>query len=66
MLEPMQRFFNGVHQGMLNDGLSPDRSWLVLAALDGLKFWKVFGTLQPSPKDLAGLRQLLTRIIEEA
>ncbi len=66
MLEPMQRFFKAVHQGMLDDGLSPDRSWLVLAALDGLKFWRVFGILQPSQKDLAGLRRLLTRIIEEA
>ena len=66
MLEPMQRFFESVHQGMLDDGLPPDRSWLVLAALDGLKFWRVFNILQPSPKDLAGLRRLLTRIIEEA
>src|SRR5713226_3628387 len=66
MLEPMQRFFKGVHQGMLDDGLPPDRSWLILAALDGLKFWRVFGILQPSQQDLAGLRRLLTRIIEEA
>lgn len=56
----------GVHQGMLDDGLPPDRSWLILAALDGLKFWRVFGILQPSQQDLAGLRRLLTRIIEEA
>ena len=66
MLQPMQRFFEGVHQGMLDDGLPPDRSWLVLAALDGLKFWRVFNILHPSEKDLAGLRLLLTRIIEEA
>jgi AcrR family transcriptional regulator len=66
MLEPMQRFFQRVYQGMLEDGLPPDRSWLVLAALDGLKFWRVFGILQPSRKDLSGLRRLLTRIIEEA
>jgi AcrR family transcriptional regulator len=65
-LEPMQRFFKAVHQGMLDDGLPPDRCWLVLAALDGLKFWRIFGILQPSQKDLAGLRRLLTRIIKEA
>lgn len=65
-LEPMQRFFKKVQQGMIEDGLTADRSWLVLATLDGLKFWRVFGILQPSPKDLAGLRQLLTRIIDEA
>jgi hypothetical protein len=51
---------------MLDDGLPPDRSWLVLAVLDGIKFWRVFGILQPSQRDLAGLRLLLTRIIEEA
>jgi hypothetical protein len=66
MLEPMQRFFKRVHQGMLDDGLPSDRSWLLLAALDGIKFWRVFGILQPSQRDLAGLRLLLTRIIEEA
>lgn len=66
MLEPIQRFFKSVHQGMLDDGLPADRSWLVLAALDGLKFWRVFGILQPSRKDLAGLRLLLTRIIDGA
>ena len=66
LLLPMRRFFKGVHQGMLDDGLPGDRSWLVLAALDGLKFWRVFGILQPSQRDLAGLRRLLTRVIEEA
>ena len=66
MLEPMQRFFKAVRQGMLEDGLPSDRCWLILAALDGLKFWRVFGILQPSQKDLAGLRLLLTQIIEEA
>jgi len=65
MLEPMRRFFQGVHQGMLDDGLSPDRSWLVLAALDGLKFWRIFSILHPSAQDLAGLRTRLTQIIEE-
>ena len=66
LLDPMRRFFQGVHQGMLDDGFPPDRSWLVLAALDGLKFWRVFGILLPAQKDLADLRLLLTRIIEEA
>ena len=48
---------------MLDDGLSPDRAWLVLAALDGLKFWRIFGVLQPNEQDVAGLRNLLTQII---
>jgi hypothetical protein len=63
MLNPMRRFFQRVHQGMLDDGLSPDRAWLVLAALDGLKFWRIFGVLQPNEQDVAGLRNLLTQII---
>ena len=65
LLEPMQRFFQRVHKGMIEDGLSPDRSWLILAALDGLKFWRIFNILHPSRRDLAGLRLLLTQIIEE-
>ena len=54
----------------MNDIGEQNRDLLVLspgiAALDGLKFWRVFGILQPSQKDLAGLRRLLARIIEEA
>jgi AcrR family transcriptional regulator len=65
MLEPMRRFFEGVHQGMLDDGLPPDRSWLILAALDGLKFWRIFQLLQPSPPDLAKFRLLLMQIIDK-
>jgi AcrR family transcriptional regulator len=63
MLDPMRRFFQRVHQGMLDDGLPADRSWLILAALDGLKFWRIFRTLQPSEPDLARLQVLLTQII---
>jgi Tetracyclin repressor-like, C-terminal domain len=65
MLEPMRHFFQGIHQGMLDDGLPPDRSWLILAALDGLKFWKIFQLLEPSKPDLARLRLLLTQIIDK-
>jgi Tetracyclin repressor-like, C-terminal domain len=65
MLEPMRRFFQGIHRGMLQDGLPPDRSWLILAALDGLKYWKIFQLLEPSKPDLARLRLLLTQIIDK-
>jgi AcrR family transcriptional regulator len=64
-LDPMRQFFQEVHQGMLADGLSADRSWLVLAALDGLKFWKIFQLFEPDQTDLAALRLLLTHIIDE-
>jgi len=50
---------------MLEDGLPPDRSWLILAALDGLKYWKIFQLLEPSKPDLARLRLLLTQIIDK-
>lgn len=65
MLNPIREFFLGVRQGMLDDGLSADRSWLVLAALDGLKFWKIFQLMEPDQAELDKLRLLLTQIIDE-
>ena len=65
LLDPMRAFFNGVRQGMLADGLAADTAWLVLAALDGLKFWKIFGLLEPAEADLAQLRNRLARIIDQ-
>jgi hypothetical protein len=64
MLDPMRQFFKRVRQGMLSDGLPPDRSWLILATLDGLKFWKIFGLLQPSKSELGDIRRLILQIIE--
>lgn len=66
MLEPVRHFLKTVYQGMLDDGLSPERCWLVLAAIGGLNFWRIFEVLRPSRQDLAGLRHLLTQIVEEA
>lgn len=66
MLEPIRRFFRKVYQGMIDDGLPPNRSWLILATLDGLKFWRVFDLLQPSASELKGLRLLLTEIIDKS
>lgn len=64
LLKPMQGFFKGVLDGMIADGLPPDRSWLVLAALDGVKFWRIFNNVRPSRADLEGLRILLVQVIE--
>ncbi|MGD0960484.1 MAG: TetR/AcrR family transcriptional regulator, partial [Methylomonas sp.] len=64
MLNPIRQFFLSVRLGMLADGLPADRTWLVLAALDGLKFWKIFQLQEPSQTDLAMLRRLLTQIID--
>lgn len=65
MLDPMRQFFQSIQQGMLDDGLPADKCWLVLAALDGLKFWRIFQLLEPTPADLAQLRRLLLQIIDE-
>jgi NAD(P)-dependent dehydrogenase (short-subunit alcohol dehydrogenase family) len=43
-----------------------DSSLLVLAALDGLKYWRIFGLLEPSETDLVKLRRLLTQIIDQS
>jgi len=66
LLDPMRQFFNRVHQGMLDDGMPADRCWLVLAALDGLKFWRIFKLFEPAKSDLAKLQRLLTQIIEQS
>lgn len=65
LLDPMRDFFRGVRAGMAEDGLPPERSWLILAALDGVKFWRIFGLLEPSRKDLGALRALLINIIDK-
>jgi len=66
LLDPMRSFLRGVRRGMLKDGMAADTSWLVLAALDGVKFWRIFDVLEPSPSDLEQLRRLLGRIIDES
>ena len=65
LLDPMRRFFHNIHQGMLADGLPAERAWLILAALDGLKFWRVFRLFEPPESDLAQVRQLLEQIIDK-
>jgi AcrR family transcriptional regulator len=66
LLDPMRAFFNRVRRGMLEDGMPADRAWLILAALDGLKFWRIFNLLEPSQGDLAGLQRLLAQIIDQS
>ena len=64
MLAPIRKIFQEVHQGMLDDGLPPDCVWLILAALDGLKFWTIFRLHKPSKRDLEHLRHSLKQIID--
>jgi AcrR family transcriptional regulator len=66
LLDPMRSFLCGVRQGMMADGMPADTSWLVLAALDGVKFWRIFNVLEPSQADLEQLQGLLGRIIDES
>ena len=65
LLDPMRSFLCRVRLGMIADGMPADTSWLVLAALDGVKFWRIFNVLEPSQADLEQLRRLLGRIIDE-
>ena len=64
LLDPMRQFLNKVRQGMRDDGLSAERTWLILAALDGIKFWRIFQLFEPSGSDLAKVRCLLEQIID--
>jgi AcrR family transcriptional regulator len=64
LLNPMRRFYHGVRRGMLADGLPPEVSWLILATLDGLKFWRIFQLFEPSRSDLAKVHRLLEQLID--
>lgn len=66
MLDPIRLFFLKIQKEMVADGLAVDKSWLILSALDGLKFWQIFQLLQPTPTELAQLRLLLLKIIDES
>lgn len=64
LLDPMRQFLQTVRQGMHDDGLSDDRAWLILAALDGIKFWRILHLLEPSGTELIKIRSLLEQLIE--
>lgn len=64
LLEPMRQFLQSVRQGMSDDGLPDDRAWLILAALDGLKFWRILHLPEPSSAELANMRSLLEQLID--
>lgn len=64
LLDPMRLFFSRIRQGMRDDGLPADRAWLILAALDGIKFWRIFQLAEPAGTDLAKVRRLLEQIID--
>ena len=64
LLTPMRQFLQSVRQGMSDDGLSDDCAWLIFAALDGIKFWRILHLLEPSPTELASVRRLLEKLIE--
>jgi AcrR family transcriptional regulator len=64
LLNPVREFFNKVHQGMIDDGLPSERAWLILATLDGMKFWRALDLMEPSKSERAGIRRLLEQLIE--
>ncbi len=64
LLNPVRTFFQKVHQGMCDDGLPIEHAWLILAALDGMKFWRALDLLEPSDPERAGIRRLLEQLID--
>lgn len=64
LLDPMRAFFSKVRLGMVEDGLPPERAWLILAAVDGIKFWRILRIVEPSDRELVRVRKLLEQIID--
>jgi AcrR family transcriptional regulator len=65
LLDPMRRFFREIRQGMVEDGLAPERAWLIMAAVDGIKFWRILRIMEPSGRDLKKIRILLEKLIND-
>ncbi|MDD2237004.1 MAG: TetR/AcrR family transcriptional regulator [Kiritimatiellae bacterium] len=64
LLAPMRAAYGELHQAMIQDGLPPERAWLILSALDGIKFWRILQFMEPSGLELKRLRILLERLID--
>lgn len=64
LLNPVREFFQKVHREMLDDGLPSERAWLILAALDGMKFWRALDLMKPSASERDGIRSLLEQLID--
>lgn len=59
LLVPVQAAYAQWMKAIASDGLPPDRTLAVFAALDGIWFWNLFGIYQPSTKQLRAVRQVL-------
>lgn len=64
LLEPMRAAYAELRKGMLADGLAPERVWLILSSLDGLKFWRILRIMEPSARELKNMRVLLEQLID--
>ncbi len=64
LLNPMRTFLQKVHRGMCDDGLPVEHAWLILAVLDGMKFWRALDLLEPSEPEWAGIRSILEQLID--
>lgn len=64
LLAPMKSFFHKVYLGMIGDGLPPERAWLLMAAMDGIKFWQILRIMEPSDRELTEVRELMEQIID--
>ena len=64
LLGPMRAAYAELREGMIKDGLPPERAWLILSALDGIKFWRILQFMEPSGRELKRLRILLEKLID--
>ncbi len=66
LLIPVRNFLQKVRRGMCDDGLPDEHAWLILAALDGMKFWRALDLLEPTESERAGIRRLLEQLIDNS
>jgi AcrR family transcriptional regulator len=64
LLIPVRSFLQKIRQGMRDDGLPDAHAWLILAALDGMKFWRALEILEPTAPERDGIRNLLEQLID--
>lgn len=64
LLNPARIFLEEIRRGMCDDGLPNSQAWLILAALDGMKFWRALDMPEPSRAERADIRTLLENLID--
>lgn len=65
LVQPLRDVYRELDTLIANDGLKAGYGEVVLSAIDGLWFSKIFGTRDVSPERAASIRACLTRVVEE-